>query len=143
MIRVHGTAVAVDGVGVLIRGIPGAGKSDLALRLLDAGAVLVADDQVEIAAEDGGLTARVPEAIAGLIEVRGLGIFRLPHAPARLGLVVDLVAGALVERLPEAAETVFLGIALPRIVLDPGPASAAAKVRLAARAAAGSIMKPR
>ncbi|WP_040850329.1 HPr kinase/phosphorylase, partial [Nitrospirillum viridazoti] len=76
MIRVHATCVSVGGAGVLLRGASGSGKSDLALRLVDAGALLVADDQVALAADPTAtlLTATAPERLAGLIEVRGLGI---------------------------------------------------------------------
>src|SRR5437763_2449066 len=92
----HASTVALDGRAVLISGPSGSGKSDLLLRLLDRGFVLVADDRVEI---DGGV-ARAPESLSGLLEVRGLGIFRLPHvASARLALVAEL--GALPPRLPE------------------------------------------
>ncbi len=128
----HGTLVALQGQGVLLRGPPGAGKSDLALRLIGAGARLVADDQVEISVVDGALVGTVPAAIAGLIEVRGVGLRRLHHlGHCRIALVVDLVPPSSVERLPEPETEAFLGIAVPRLKLDPFAASAPMKVAFA------------
>ncbi|HLN24697.1 MAG TPA: serine/threonine protein kinase [Patescibacteria group bacterium] len=140
MIRVHGTCVDVAGTGVLLRGPSGAGKSDLALRLIDDGARLVADDQVEITREGQGLRCRPPLSIAGLLEVRGVGIFRLDHAAAGLGLVVDLVAPDCIERLPDPQTVEIFGAILPLLALNPWEVSATAKVRLAVQAATGTIM---
>jgi serine kinase of HPr protein (carbohydrate metabolism regulator) len=138
---VHGTSIEIDGHAALIRGPSGSGKSDLALRLIDGGAVLVADDQTALVHQDGRLFAGVPDSIAGMIEVRGLGIVRLPHCPrAPLILVVDLIPAGSVQRLPERAETVLLGIAVPRLDLAAFEASSAAKVRLAMRSAVRDIM---
>jgi serine kinase of HPr protein (carbohydrate metabolism regulator) len=132
MLLVHATTVEVEGTGVLIRGPSGSGKSDLALRLIDRGARLVADDQTEVERLDSRLMARAPAAIAGRIEVRGLGIIRLPEVShTTLGLVVDLVPAKRVERLPEPNSVEILGISLPLLALAPFEASAAAKVRLA------------
>lgn len=134
MIQVHGTCVELAGTGVLLRGPPGSGKSDLALRLIDRGARLVADDRVDLRAAEGMLRARAPEPIAGRVEIRGLGIVTVPTvAEARLGLVVDLVEPAVIERLPEAKTCTFLGIRVPLMQLASFEASAAAKVRLAVR----------
>lgn len=133
MLQVHATCVAVDGVGVLLQGPPGSGKSDLALRLIEAGAALVADDRTEVRRRDGALWAGAPAAINGLLEVRGVGVMRLDAmAEVRLGLAVDLVATDAVERNPEAATRKMLGVALPLVALAPFEASAPAKVRLAA-----------
>jgi len=132
----HATCVAIDGAGVLIRGPSGSGKSDLALRLIDRGAALVADDQVVLEARDGGLWASAPGRLRGRLEARGLGIVELPWLDAvRLVLVVDLVAAGAVERLPEADSVTVAGAALPRLRLAPFEASAPAKLRLAARQA--------
>lgn len=134
-VLVHGTAVAIEGDVVLLRGPPGAGKSDLALRLIDAGARLVADDQVELRREAGQVMARAPAAIAGLIEARGVGILRVdPVAEAPLVLIVDLVPSGEVERLPDDRTEDMLGLAIPVIALSPFEASAAAKLRYARRA---------
>ena len=134
---VHGTCVAYDGFGILLRGAPGAGKSDLALRLIDGVAGLVADDQVVFSTKDGRLVAAAPEAISGRIEVRGFGIVEIAAtAEAPLVLIVDLVPPEEVERLPEPGAEAFLGHAVPRLALAPFEASAAAKVRLAVLAVA-------
>ena len=134
MIQVHATCVELDGIACLLRGPPGSGKSDLALRLIDLGARLVADDQVVLTRHGQRVVASAPPTLAGMIEVRGLGVMRVQGvAEASLGLVVDLVAPEKVERVPEPATCEFLGVTLPLIALAPCEASAAAKVRLAAR----------
>jgi len=126
---VHASAVLVGPRAVLIRGPAGSGKSRLALDLIQAArsetlafARLVADDRVLLTPSHGRLLARPPEALAGLIEVRGLGIRRLDHeAVAVVGLVVDLaVSGA--PRLPEAPdrEAEIAGIKLPRLAMAAG-----------------------
>lgn len=128
----HATAVAIDGRAVLLRGPPGAGKSDLALRLIDGGARLVADDQVELQRVGDHVLVSPPEVIAGLIEVRGIGILRVDAVKAAaLALLVDLVPWAQVERLPESRCEEVLGLAVPVIALAAFDASAAAKLRLA------------
>lgn len=144
MLLVHGTTVAISGQGVLIRGVPGSGKSDLALRLIDGGACLVADDQTRLERDGDKVTARPPETIAGLIEARGVGIIRLPHlAPVPLALVVDLVGDAgAIERLPEPSSAELLGVAVPRVDLAAFEASAAAKVRLAVLSPTRDIIAP-
>lgn len=132
MVLVHGTTVALEGEGVLLRGPSGSGKSDLALRLIDGGARLVADDQTEIMRTPNGLFARCPASIAGKIEVRGVGILRVasvPTAPVRL--VVDLVPPDRVERLPEPQFCEYLQCSLPLLALTSFEASTPAKIRLA------------
>ncbi|MCY4027267.1 MAG: HPr kinase/phosphatase C-terminal domain-containing protein [Rhodospirillales bacterium] len=130
-----GTCVAVDGRGVLLRGPSGAGKSDLALRLIDDGAELVADDRVALVSSAGFLTASAPPALRGLMEVRGLGVFRLPYRTSvQVSLVADLVDDEG-ERLPAPDQTTILGHALPAIRLSAKASSAAARVRLVLGAA--------
>jgi serine kinase of HPr protein (carbohydrate metabolism regulator) len=130
----HATCIAIEGEAVLLRGASGSGKSDLALRLIDAGAALVADDQVRLRRQDGRLIASPPAALAGLLEVRGLGIVRLPYLDeAPVALVVDLVTGGDVERLPETEAVEIAGVVLPMVHLAAFEASAPAKLRLAAR----------
>ncbi|MCG8543506.1 MAG: HPr kinase/phosphatase C-terminal domain-containing protein [Alphaproteobacteria bacterium] len=134
MQTVYGTTVAVDGDGVLLRGPSASGKSDLALRLIDAGAALVADDRTVVARDRDAVVASSPAALAGKMEVRGLGIVTLPAVPAApLKLVVDLDASDAVERLPPAASTCLLGVDIPVMRLAAFEGSAPAKIRLALR----------
>jgi serine kinase of HPr protein (carbohydrate metabolism regulator) len=129
---VHATANAIDGRAVLLRGAPGAGKSDLGLRLIDAGGRLVADDQSELTRRGESIIVRAPATIAGLIEVRGVGLFRVAAlAEAPVALIVDLVAPEAVERLPEPRHETIFGVAVPLLELAPFEASAAAKLRFA------------
>lgn len=120
-LNVHATGVLLDGRGILLRGPSGAGKSLLALELLDRYALagrlglLLADDRVDLERVDGHVTMHAPEAIAGLIELRGRGIVRRPFAEtAPLSLVVDL-GDALVRMVEEGALTTdVLGVTVPR-----------------------------
>jgi HPr kinase/phosphorylase len=131
----HATAIAIDGRALLLRGASGSGKSDLALRLIDAGARLVADDQSELCRRGAEVIVRAPAAIAGLVEVRGIGIVRLDAlAEAPVALIVDLVPAETIERLPARRSETILGVALPLISVAPFEASAAAKLRLALHA---------
>lgn len=127
----HASCVDLSGTGVVLLGLSGAGKSDLALRLIDGGARLVADDRVAITRRGTRLIARPPEAIAGLIEVRGLGIMRIEHcSSSALGLAIAL-GDRPTPRLPEPMTYQVLGVALPCLTLDPWTPSACAKIRLA------------
>ena len=142
MLLVHGTCVEVDGIGVLIIGPPGSGKSDLALRLLDAGARLVADDYLWLEASGGELVAAVPETIAGLLEVRGLGIVRHSYRDTCIvRLCVELVDFKDVPRLPPERQTIrYEDIAIKHVVLYAFDASTVAKVKLAVRAVRDGIV---
>ena len=135
---IHATSLVLGGAGVLLRGPSGAGKSDLALRAIEAGAVLVGDDQVRLEAVGGRLWAHAPAHSAGRIEVRGIGIAVVANVPAaRIGLVADLVGPDWApERLPEPAEERLLGIRIPHVRIRPFEASAVAKLRHAVRLAA-------
>jgi serine kinase of HPr protein (carbohydrate metabolism regulator) len=140
---VHATTVAIDGRGVMLRGPSGAGKSDLALRLIDAGARLVADDQSELRRDGDRILVRAPRALHGLIEVRGIGIVRMPPLDdAMLWLIADLVASETVERLPPARREPVLGCEVPLVAIAPFEASAAAKLRAALRALSGKTGLP-
>jgi len=126
---VHASAVLVGARAVLIRGPSGSGKSRLALDLIEAGrtgalplARLVADDRVYLEPTGGRLLVRPAEALAGLVEVRGVGVQRVAHEPsAVVGLVVDLAAADAV-RLPDTARrrTAVEGIELPRLAVASG-----------------------
>lgn len=102
---------APESAGVLILGKSGAGKSTTVLQCLGRGAHLVSDDRCDVCWRDGGLWAAPPATLAGLIEVRGAGILRLPYVPeARIVLVVSLEAGA---RLPEPEVFIPRGLPAP------------------------------
>jgi len=126
---VHASAVLVGARAILIRGPSGSGKSRLALALIAAGQTqllpftrLVADDRVELETCNGRLLARPPDTLAGLLEVRGLGIRRVPHEPvAVVTSVVDLAA-ADAQRMPTPTEreTMIAGIPLPRLAVTSG-----------------------
>lgn len=129
MIR-HGGLVArrLGGVwkGALIEGASGSGKSDLSLRLLAEGFRLVADDRVLVWVSQGRLYGRAPDALAGLIEVRGQGIAQVEPLPfCEVALLVRL---GKPERMPEPATEAVLGIEVPALVADPFEASAPAKL---------------
>ena len=121
---VHASAVLAGNRAVLIRGAAGTGKSRLALALLGAAATgmlrfarLVGDDRVHIEPRHGRLVVRPAPSLAGLIEVRGVGIRRLDYEEAAIvGLVVDLAAENA-ERLPQPGETVLKGVNLPRLAV--------------------------
>jgi HPr kinase/phosphorylase len=130
--RVYGSCASKDGEAVLILGPSGSGKSDLVVRLLARGFALVADDQVDV--RDG--VASPPAALAGLLEVRGLGILRLNAVyPAPLRLIVEL--GSQADRLPHPVRDPRFD--LPLLRLDPAAASAPERVALALDCAVGRI----
>ena len=126
---IHATAVLVGAKALLIRGEPGSGKSRLALRLIQTlpFARLIGDDRVHLEAKNGRLLVRPADSLAGMIEIRGIGIRNVPYeAVAAVGRVLDLMSAA--ERLPEpdGQKAVISGVTLPRLALpaggDPFPA---------------------
>lgn len=136
----HGSCVALDGAGILLLAPPGGGKSDLALRLLGQGALLVADDQVEMSMQGAALMAAPPAALAGRLEVRGLGLLEgLPWVRARLVLAVELVAREAVPRLPEPMSWTAMGHAVPLLRLDGRAPSAPELLKRALDVLAGRL----
>ncbi len=132
VMQMHGSCAARAEAGVLLLGPPGSGKSDLVLRLLDRGFTLVADDRVIVE----GLSAAAPASLAGLLEIRGLGVMRMPWlSSCRLALVVML--GEASGRLPWPERHATL--ALPMVRIDATAASAAQRVELALDAALGRL----
>lgn len=133
----HASCVCIGGKGVLLIGPPGSGKSDMCLRLIDTGAVLVADDRVLLERSGAGtLLARPPKRLQGLLEVRGLGVTTLPYA-ANVPLALTVEACEESERLPEEETREYLGVALPCLRLNLLQASAPARLRLALAALRG------
>ena len=127
---IHASAVLVGAKAVLIRGPAGSGKSQLVWNLLNAAAQgvlpfarLVADDRVHVESRSGRLLARPPQALAGMIEIHGLGIRRVEfEALAAVGMVVDLAARDA-SRHPEALSTVVAGVTLPQLAVAAGMAA--------------------
>lgn len=114
---VHATAVLVGAHGILIRGPSGAGKSMLAADLIARGGRLVADDRVHLSACHGRIIAGAPARTAGRLELRGRGILSVPYErSAVIRLIIDLLASAELERLPDNAQlsATILGVTLPR-----------------------------
>ena len=126
----HASTVAIDGQAVLIIGVSGSGKSDLALRLIDRGAKLISDDYTLLTRVGAVLMASSPATIKGKLEVRGIGIIdcdALDAAPAVLIVRIDEVP----LRMPEDDVQNIIGIAIPVVALAPFEASAPIKVELA------------
>lgn len=118
--------------GVLIEGPSGAGKSDLALRALDHGFRLVADDRVEVWADAGRLFGRAPDTLRGLIEMRGVGV--MPVAPVAFCEITLIARLGAPERMPDAATETILGVAIPLLVSAAFESSAPAKLSRAMEA---------
>jgi serine kinase of HPr protein (carbohydrate metabolism regulator) len=130
-LRVHATSVAIAGRAVLLMGPSGSGKSDLALRLIDRGAALVSDDYTALRLSGSALIASAPETIAGMLEVRHIGIVQLDRAMnVPVALVVRL--GDRPERMPDDVPLIdLLGVALPCVALAGLEPSAPIKVEYA------------
>jgi serine kinase of HPr protein (carbohydrate metabolism regulator) len=127
----HASCVALDGRAVLITGISGSGKSDLSLRLLDRGFILVSDDQTIVRKSGERLISSAPATIAGKLEVRGVGIVEMETVKdVPVALIVELTSD--VQRLPDdSRERPILGVKIPLVSVDAMTASAASKVALA------------
>ena len=159
MVNIHASCVllgdagkafgAPADAGVLLLGESGKGKSDLALRLIERGAKLVADDRCDLSARDGALYARAPNALAGLIEVRGAGIIALPFAAeARIALAVEMMDEGYVPRMPQPERympppelVVHEDERPPLIWLSPFETSAPAKIAIAAAAFSKALFR--
>lgn len=132
-LNIHASCVALGGRAVLISGPSGSGKSDLALRLMDRGAVLVSDDRTDLRTSSGRLLASPPATIEGKLEVRSLGILAFPWEKD-VPVALEIVLGGAIERFPlERADRAWLGIAVPLVALAAFEASAPIKVELALR----------
>ncbi len=130
----HATCVSFEKKGVLLQGPSGIGKSDLALRLIETGGILVADDQVDLSAKAENLFANAPEALLGKLEVRGLGIIEFPtiqNIPVKI--IVDLVQKERVPRFPELEHLKILNVCIRRIFLSPFEPSCAIKIKTAVK----------
>ncbi|MCW5697049.1 MAG: serine/threonine protein kinase [Bauldia sp.] len=127
----------VGTAGVLIRGASGSGKSALALQLIEdarADSFLVADDRVQVWADDGSLFAAAPEGLGGLIEVRGIGLVRRPFRSAvGIRLVVDLLPVDECLRMPDARERMIElgGVGVHRLAVPHGSPDGAVRIRVA------------
>ena len=143
----NGTAVACDGKAVLILGEPGSGKSDLALRLIDQGARLIADDLVELTRDGDRIMAAfpgdAPPDLKGRIEARGTGIVARPavDSPVELALVVQAVTKQM-PNMQKSQYSQWLDIDIPCLQLTLTEPAAPTKVRLALGAISGSIIRP-
>ena len=135
---IHASCVAIDGVAVLIEGRSGAGKSDLALRLIDRGAKLVSDDYTLLVRHGPRLLAAPPVNLAGRMEVRGIGIVDLPHArDVPVELMISIVDDA--PRMPlDEEDRRIAGVKLATIALAALEPSAPIKVEMAVRQRAGA-----
>lgn len=131
MTLLHGTTVEIDGLGIFITGPSGSGKSDLAIRLMDRGAKLVADDYTEILVVNNGLSARPPQNIKGKIEARGIGIIKVENInQTDISIVVQLQEADEIERMPETQNVTIEGVELPVVFLCAKHASSVAKLFL-------------
>jgi len=134
-VLIHASAVCFREKGIVLLGPSGSGKSDLALRMIDAGAVLIADDQVKLQRAGDRLLAKAPDKLAGLIELRGQGIMRSPHQAGYLDLAVDLQPyDKHDERLPELERASWLGVDMPKINLDARASSAVVRIKMSLEA---------
>ena len=130
--KVHGTSVSIDGDGVLFRGPPGSGKSDLALRMINCGAQLVSDDQVCLTRRNDNIFMSSPQIIRNSMEVRGIGIVNsIAQKEAPLILVLNMLPNNVANRMPIWHLCTYLDIKVPAVEFAPFEISAHLKVKLA------------
>jgi serine kinase of HPr protein (carbohydrate metabolism regulator) len=128
----HATSVAIDGHAVLLEGLSGTGKSDLAMRLIDRGALLISDDQTVVMRREARLLARAPGTIRGKIEVRGVGIVTLPCVEdVPVALIVRL--GVAPMRMPERRQRRLAGVVVREVAFEAFHASTPLKIEWALR----------
>ncbi|MEP5937261.1 MAG: HPr kinase/phosphatase C-terminal domain-containing protein [Erythrobacter sp.] len=127
---IQASAIAIDGRALLIEGPPGAGKSSLAIALIDRGAILIGDDGVQLSLGEGRLLASPPPNIRGKLEIRNVGIVDLPVTSAPLGLILTLTKDA--PRFPDPVEhREILGMTIPVLPFRPGDAIQALRAEYA------------
>ena len=140
--QVHATCIGLEGIGLLLRGPSGTGKSDLAFRMMEHNSKLIADDCVNLFLKNGVLMAQAPYSLRGLLEVRGVGIIEVPYENNICVFgVINLVDSNQVQRLPNHQMETLLGIEVPSYQLNPWEISAIAKVRLVRNLISGSIIR--
>jgi serine kinase of HPr protein (carbohydrate metabolism regulator) len=140
--QLHGTAIAYGVAGLLLVGISGSGKSTLAAAMLQQGAELIGDDQLILTEASGYIQVAPAPTVAGVLELRGLGLISMPHiAQHALHLVVELTMDAE-ERLPTPQTRTFLGIDLPAIQVQPVPYTSASSLLLYLKAMQEGRMLP-
>jgi serine kinase of HPr protein (carbohydrate metabolism regulator) len=129
--KLHASTVALDGRAVLISGPSGSGKSDLALRMIDRGFILVSDDRTIVRKEGDRLVASPPGTISGKLEIRGVGIVDVENvADIPIALIDELTRD--IQRLPDdSRERLIMGMGIPLINVDSMTASAPLKVAFA------------
>lgn len=136
MPQYHASCIEWMGAGVLLCGTPGSGKSDICLRLTETGAQLVADDRTELEYQDGRLAAYAPARLAGLLEVRGIGIIKMPFKKQTfIKLKVILCRTDEIARMPARETELIENVEIPVFRVDAFTASAPAKIRLAVQIA--------
>ena len=128
--RIHGSSVAVEDNGILIIGHSGSGKSDLALRLIDSGGTLISDDQTLCLKKQNEIFLFSIEAIYGLLEIRNMGIIKVPYVEnVKMKIIVSLVQKKT-ELLYQKNKKRLLGLNFPHLELEPNEISAVAKIKL-------------
>ncbi len=127
----HASCVEFNGKGIFIIGESGSGKSDLVLRLIDAGGILIGDDYVELDIKNGQIVAKPAPNIEGMIEVRGIGLVEMDFKDeCVLNLVLELTDRKQIERLPDAEHFQYGDVRIPKYKFDPFALSAIPKIKL-------------
>ncbi|MFC4291903.1 HPr kinase/phosphorylase [Sphingorhabdus arenilitoris] len=138
----HASAVAIGDWGVIITGPTGSGKSDLALRLIDRGAILIGDDYIYLNAAHGGPVITVPDNIAGKLEIRGIGIIEMPHKSRVVAKLLVRLTGEG-ERFPGSLPiTDFAGCSLPTLSIDAFHYSSPIKIEYALKSLVDRDLPP-